>query len=195
MKKTTGITRETVKRFMIDAGAVYLNYGEKDERRLGATRGGNSFNVEQEVKIIEIDGAKGPTKGARRVTEVTAQIIANLIEMTAENFRNAIAGADMEPYPDESAATHDSIRRTREIGDSDYIKNVALVGNISGTTTPIICIIENALADGNLELTTEDREEAGLEVQFTGHFDPEDMATEPWEIRYPKMDPNSGSED
>lgn len=185
MARETGITTETVKRFIVDAGAVYFNYGETDERKAGATRGGNSFVIEQDVKEVEMDGAKGAVKGARRVIEVRPRITTNLIEMTAENFKKALAGADSTAYPDGTATTHDSIRRNREIKETDYIKNVALVGNISGTDTPIICIIENGLADGNLELSTEDKEEAGLEIQFTGHFDPADMDAEPWEIRFP----------
>jgi hypothetical protein len=188
--RETGITTETVKRFLVDAGAVYFNYGiAGTERKAGATRGGNSFVVEQDIKEVEMDGAKGPVKGARRVIESRARITANLIEMTADNFKKALAGADSAAYPDDLAKTHDSIRRTREITDADYIENIALVGNISGTNTPIILIIENALADGNLELSTEDKEEAGLEIQFTGHYDPADLDTEPWEIRFPTMAP------
>lgn len=188
MPRETGITTETVKRFIVDAGAVYFNYGvQGSERKAGATRGGNSFVVEQDVKETEMDGAKGPVKGARRVIESRARITTNLIEMTADNFKKALAGADSTQYPDATAATHDSIRRSREITDADYIENIALVGTISGTDTPIICIIENALADGNLELSTEDREEAGLEIQFTAHYDPADLDTEPWEIRFPVM--------
>jgi hypothetical protein len=69
----------------------------------------------------------------------------------------------------------------------DYISNVAIVGTINGTDEPIIVMIENALADGNFEIGQEDKEEATLEVQFTAHFDPEDVNEnrEPWEIRFP----------
>jgi len=187
--KQHGVTKETVKRFLVDAGAVFVNYGETDERKLGATRGGNSFTVEQEVREMEIDGVKGKVKGARRVISVSAAIVANLIEMTAENFKLALAGLDSTDYPDTAAKTHDSLRRNREIADSDYLKNIALVGNISGTDTPIILMIYNALADGNLELSTEDKNEAGLEVTFSAHFDPADLEvgddTEPYEIRFP----------
>lgn len=186
MGRETGITTETVKRFIVDAGAVYFNYGIiGSERKIGATRGGNSFVIEQDIKVIEMDGAKGPVKGARRVIESRAAITANLIEMTADNFKKAIAGSDSAAFPDAAAKTHDGIRRNREILNTDYIENVALVGNISGTNTPIILIIENALADGNLELSTEDKEEAGLEIQYTGHYDPAELDNEPWEIRFP----------
>lgn len=187
--KTHGITKETVNRFIVDAGAVYVNLGETDQRPIGATRGGSTFTVEQDVRVIEMDGAKGEVKGARRVIEVHVRLTANLLEMTSENFQLALAGAEAAPYPDATAATHDSITRTRDILASDYIENIALVGKISGTDENIICICKNALADGNLEIGTADKEEGTLEIQFTGHFDPENLDVEPWEIRFPKTAP------
>lgn len=187
MTKYHGITTETVKRLFVDAGAVYLNYDETDERLLGATRGGNTFTIEQEVREIEIDGARGPVKGLRRVVSVRAQIVANLLEMTTENLKAALAGATVEEN-----GTHDIITRKLTIKDSDYLKNVALVGEISGSQEPVICIVKNALSDGNFSVNTADKDEAGLEVTFTGHFDPENLDEEPWEIRFPKITTSGG---
>ena len=78
-RKTAGVSSASVQNFVIDAGAVYVNLGEVDERLLGATRGGNSFEIEQDVKLVEIDGVKGASMGARRVIESNARIVANLI--------------------------------------------------------------------------------------------------------------------
>jgi hypothetical protein len=190
-RKTHGITTETTKRFAIDSGAVFLNLGEATgERLLGATRGGNTFTVEQEIKIIEVDGSKGPLKGARRIIESTAKIKANLLELTTANIMLAIAGATATNWTDETSTpatnTHDEIRRVRNLSDIDYIKNIAIVGRVSGTNENIICMVYNALADEGLELAFEDKEEGVLEVTFTAHFDPNDLDTEPWAIRFPK---------
>ncbi len=187
----TGITTQTLKRFLIDAGAVYLNYGETSERILGATRGGNQFVVEQDVKEIEMDGAKGPVKGGRRIIEVRARIVVNLLEFTADNLKLALAGSEITDYPSSLAKTHDSITRTRDIIDSDYIGNVALVGDIIGADSPFIGIIKNALAVENMELSTEAREEGVLEVTFEAHFDPDALEDEPWEIRFPIIESES----
>lgn len=189
-RKTHGITTETTKRFAIDSGAVFLNLGETGERLLGATRGGNTFTVEQEIKIIEVDGSKGPLKGARRIIESTAKIKANLLELTTANIMIAIAGATATNFTDITSApatnTHDEIRRVRNLSDLDYIKNIAIVGKVSGSAENIICLVYNALADEGLELAFEDKEEGVLEVTFTAHFDPADLDTEPWAIRFPK---------
>ena len=188
MTKYHGITTETVKRLFVDAGSVYVNYVEPDERLLGATRGGNTFTIEQDVREIEVDGARGPVKGLRRIIEVRAQIVANLLEMTAENLKAALAGATVEEN-----GTHDIITRKLTIKDSDYLKNVALVGEISGSQEPVICIVKNALADGNFSINTADKDEAGIDITFTGHIDPEYLDEEPWEIRFPKMAGGGGS--
>lgn len=94
----TGITSSTPDRIIIDAGAVYLNYGLANQRLLGATRGGNEFNLNRVVKNIEADGLKGAVKGMKRVTEVNPQITANLIELSVENLIAAIAGAEQSDY-------------------------------------------------------------------------------------------------
>jgi len=191
-RKTNGLTKETVDRFVIDAGAVYLNVGEVDERLLGATRGGNEFTIDQDIKLIEIDGVKGATMGARRIVESNATLKVNLLELTSENIMLAIAGADATDYTDPSiepaptGASHDRIRRTRNISDMDFIKSISVVGKISGSAENIIVTIYNALSDDSFELSFEDREEGVLEITFTAHYDPENVEEEPWSIDFPK---------
>ena len=94
MTVKTGISADTSDRIMIDAGAVYLNYGLGSQRLLGATRGGNEFNLNRTSKNIEIDGLKGAVKGLKRIIEVNPQITANLLELSVENLIAAIGGAN-----------------------------------------------------------------------------------------------------
>jgi len=96
MTVKTGISSSTPDRIVIDAGAVYLNYGLANQRLLGATRGGNEFNLNRVTKNIEADGLKGAVKGMKRVTEVNPQITANLLELSVDNLIAAIAGASQE---------------------------------------------------------------------------------------------------
>ena len=191
-RKSAGVSSASVQNFVIDAGAVYVNLGEPEERLLGATRGGNSFEIEHDIKLVEIDGVRGPSMGARRVVESNARIVANLLEITTENLLLAIAGADATDYTDTSIEpaplepTHDMIRRTRNISDIDFIKNIAIVGRVSGSEENIICMVYNALSDEGFSLGLEDREEGVLEVTFTAHYDLDDVDTEPWAVMFPK---------
>ena len=189
--QTHGITTETVHRFVLDAGACYLNYGEEDEVLLGATRGGNIFLVEQDVKIMDVDGARGPLKGARRIITIRPRITANLIEIDTAALLAMLPGSAEADYPSTEAKTHDSIKRIRDIIDGDYLTNVAIVGKVSGADEDLICIVKEALSDENMQLAMVDKDEGVIAVTFTGHFNPADLTEEPWEIRYPVISEES----
>lgn len=90
-----GVSTDSADRILIDAGAIYLGFIDADSpgTLLGATRGGNTFELVRTIRRMEVDGAKGPVKGMRRIEEVVATIRANMLELTAENLRRAIAGA------------------------------------------------------------------------------------------------------
>lgn len=192
MNPRHGITTETLENLLLDEGAVFINYGMDSVRLLGATNEGNSFVVEQEVREIPLAGARGPVKGGRRIITVSPKMTVNLQEITTENLLLALPGAEAADYPGSGEigsgeeATYDSITRNRNIQLTDYVENVALVGEVSGSGEPCICIIKNALAGGNLELALKDKAEAVLKIEFQGHFDPANLDEEPWEIRYPK---------
>jgi hypothetical protein len=186
-RPTTGLTATSVQSFLVDSGAVYLNFGETDERVLGATRGGNVFTVEQDIRLVEIDGIKGATKGARRVIESNARITARLMELTSANLLIALP-ATTSTVTNEAGitgTTHNMLRRTREIISADYYKNIAIVGKVAGTTKNFVGIIYNPLADGGFTIEQIDRDESVVEIQFTAHYDVATITTEPWAILTP----------
>ncbi len=187
---SNSITHETTQNLLLDAGVVYINYGlgeGQGERILGATEGGNTFTIEREIKEIEVDGTRGKTKGLRRIIGEDAKLVVNLKEMSAENIALALAGSIVSDFPSVTA-THEEVRSTGDVSDSDYIDNVALVAKISGSNVPVVCIVENALSDGNFEIGTSHNDEAVIPVTFSAHYDPEDVTeTVPFAVRYPKM--------
>lgn len=178
----SAITTETKDRFVLDAGACFLNYGEANQRPLGATRGGATFTIEQDVRIIEIDGAPGPVKGQRRIVAVRAMASFQLLEFGVDNLKILL------PSVTETDLTHhkELKRVTQEIGDDQYITNVAIVANVSGKAQRFIGILDNALLTANVSLATQHQNESVMPCECEAHFDPADMATEPWRIRWPK---------
>lgn len=185
MARTTGVTNKTSKRIVIDSAAIYVNYGEDDERLLGATEGGATFLLEQTIRMPEIDGLPGPLAGTRRVTNVVAQITTQLMELTTENLLLCITGATAADS-EEVTPLHEVITRASYVfADTLHVTNIAVVGRVSGTNTPIVCMIKNAIADGNVEIGFVDDDEAKPEITFTGHFTADDLENEPWEIRNP----------
>jgi len=183
MSRQHGITAETYERLVIDAGAVYKNYvsAEDPGTLLGATRGGSVFAVETELREMPVDGAKGPVKGDKRIIKVTASLECNFIESTTEIFKRMIPGSTSTAFGE----THDDITRALALAASDYLTNVVIIGQVSGSEEAVVLMIENAMADGKMSLSLSDNDEAVNKIKFIGHFDPDDLDAEPWLIRFP----------
>src|SRR4051812_22507822 len=135
MARQTGVSASTPFNLLVDAGAVYINYGELNERLLGATRGGNTFRVNQDFRSIEADGIPGAINAMTRIINVEVMMTARMLELSAENLLLAFPGATNTPaaiVPPATESVHQSIRRARNIQASDFMTNVALVGTIQG---------------------------------------------------------------
>lgn len=184
MARQHGITSNTYKRFIIDSGAVYKNYDESGEALLGATRGGNTFTMEQEIRDMPVDGAKGRVKGHNRITRVNAIIVANFLEVSADILNLAFPGSSVADFG--SPKTHDQVTRSLAIALSDYVTNIAIIGEVTGGAANANgIIIDNALVTENIEVGHVDNDESVLSLTFTAHFDPADLDTEPWRFRFP----------
>lgn len=179
--KKTGATSTSTQRYVLDSGVIVINYGEADERLIGATQEGVTYTLEQDVRQVEIDGHRGPVQGARRVISETARITGGILEMTSENLQSIIFGSDIQ-----SLTNHEEVRRQQDLPNaSDYLTNVALLGRVQGSANDFIGILYNALNDGGFELETEDEGELTMAVQFTAHTPPDEPDVSPWAIRFP----------
>jgi len=186
MARRHGITADTYKKFIIDAGAVYTGFTNFSSlgTLLGATRGGSSLTIEQEVKDMEVDGARGPVVGSRRITMVKATLTVNFIEHTLANLKRALVGADSAAFE----TSWDAITRALVIEDADFLTDITLVGEVSGDSGGMAIKLDNVIADGNFELTFADKEEGVVSMALTAHFEPTDLDTEPWTIYWPNED-------
>lgn len=192
--KMHALTANLPESIIFDAGVLYKNFTSPSDpgEVLGATRGGSEFNLNAEIREIEVDGAPGPVKGLKRWTRVAPTITINLLSITKDNLLMAIPGAKDAPggdgFEDYDVITSGTIK------DEHYFDNIALVAR-TGAGKPIIFVIENALADGNLSMAFNDQDEANPSVTFAAHFDPADLETQedlfenlPFKIYYPKKE-------
>jgi len=182
-----GITATTYQNLIIDSGAIYKNYGEANELLIGATRGGNTFTVEQEIREMEVDGAHGAVINSERVVRSAPKIVANIIEFSADLIQMAFPGSTTADFG--SPKTHDAITRAVRIASTDYFTNITIIGETTRSASQYVqCSILNALSMEGFELSFTDKEETVATVTFMGHFAATDLATEPWRIRYPVSD-------
>jgi hypothetical protein len=166
--------------FVIDSGAVFLNYGETDELLIGATRGGNVFSIETDYTDMGYDGAFGTVKGAKFVSRVKAVLTVNLIEFTSDTLRRAFPGSTRTLY-----GSQYSIARAADVLFSDYHTNVTLVGEVWKSNRPVICTVYNALIDGPVEIGMAEGNEATIKLRFTGHYLIDNMEEDPWMVSWP----------
>lgn len=180
---TTGFSVNTSKHLILDAGAVYKNYGLENEAIIGATSGGNEFDVKPKFRQIQVDGVKAANaKGLQVIDSVAITMKCNFLEATEEILAMAL-NADI--VSDSTNSGYNDIVPRASISDSDYIDNIALVTTISGSGRPIIIILKNVLSLDGLQIKTEDSKNITLPVTFTASADPSNPQAIPYEIHYP----------
>lgn len=173
--KKTGYAKSTPQSFIVNAGAIYKNLKWNKEtqqwegERFGATAGGNKLVVEQEYRTIEIDGVFTAAVGQKVLQSQTASLTVNAKELTAENMRMAINGVVIKGDGESAPVDYSVLSAKGKLENKDYIKNLGLVGTVSGTDKPIIIILDNALCTSGLEFETKDNEEAVVEMTFEAH--------------------------
>lgn len=90
----TAISTNTANHLILDAGLVYLDYGEGTQRLLGATDGGNVFKETQVTRNISLDNKFGDRyKGLVRIVSRDAELTVNLKEMSGITLQHVILGS------------------------------------------------------------------------------------------------------
>ena len=189
----TGFTANTAKKLLLDAGAFVHNYDPttdtwdtiKDTMVIGATQGGGSFSAVPTVRRIEIDGVKGAAKGLEALDEWVVTITANVKEVSADTIALALASSTSAPA--EKPEGYTKISANNAIALDDYLDNIAWIGRLSGSQTPVIIVVKNALNTNGLSLTMADKAEGVIALTFTGHYDPENLDSPPFDIYYPEV--------
>lgn len=193
MAKTySGYTADTAENLLLDAGAFFVNYDVTTDtfetavtagKLLGATRGGGSFSAVPQVRAIEVDGVKGAAKGLTVIDSWEVKISANVLEVTLDGLKTALAASEVDTTTNED---YDILKAKNYIELTDYIDNITFVGKKSGTVDPIIIQVYNALNTAGVTLTTADKGEAVIAMEFQGHYDAAELDNPPFAVFYPK---------
>ena len=193
--KKTGYTKNTPKSYIIDAGAVYANltWNETSSKwegdPMGATSGGNKLTITREFREVEVDGVKSRAKGLKILRSQNADLEINVKELTAENIARALGATITQGDGTNAPAGYKIITSGGAVKLTDYLKNIAVVGTVSGTNDPIIVILDNALCTSGLELELKDDDEAVVPMKFEAHADEGQVEnlTLPARIYYPTV--------
>ena len=197
IQSQTGYTENTPKHYLIDAAVVYKNVtyaevGGFTGSLVGATQGGVSVNIEQEYRHPEVDGTAvvdGKIEGNVILQRAAASAVINLKEITAANLGLSLNSAPVDAGANEAPTGYKKITTKRKVAAGDYLTNLAIVGTISGSTQPIVAILDKALCKGGVEIGTTESGETVLELTFEANATVAQLAAEefPWRIYYPPI--------
>ena len=197
-KAYSGINKDTTKHIQLDAGAFFKNFDPATDtyasakaagKCLGATQGGGEFSAVPTLRTIEVDGAVGRVRGLVDIESWEVSIGATVLETTVETLKLALAAATSETSSTPTGYT--AIKGKAGIADSDFVENIAWVGNISGSDSPLIIIVKNVLNEGGLSYSMTPKGEGKVSLKFyayNGLADYEnDTVAPPFEIYYPDI--------
>lgn len=187
----SGYTKTSSENFMINAGTIVVNVEWDDDTKsftgtpLGATSDGTKVNIEQKYRKIAVDGTGHvDVQNLWVLDEAHATVGAKLKELTAENMALGLNGtknksADYDGYTE--------IKSKRYLEEGDYIKNMAIVGKLTGSEKPIIILLDNVLTTSAFALETKDGDEAAIDYEGTANASFEQLQNDefPWTILYP----------
>lgn len=193
--KITGLTANTPKNLLLDAGAFFLNYdptkdtlATSQSKLIGATQGGGSFSAVPTVRQHEVDGAPANTKGLETIDGWVVTMVANVKEVTITSLKTALGAVKVEATIAGGPEGYSKIKGKDKIEDSDYSDNITWIGKLKGSEKPVMIVISNALSVNGLNLTVADKNEAVIPITLTGHYTLDDLETPPYEIIYPNAE-------
>lgn len=202
MKTYSGFTTDTAKSLVLDAGAFFKNFtvgtdtfesAKTAGKLIGATIGGGEFAAVPEIRQVEVDGVKGKAKGLEIVDSWDVHINATVLEIKESVLKDALCASDAA---DSTTATdYREITARNNIELTDYIDNITWVGTLSGSDNPVIIQIYNALDLAGLTLTTQDKNQSSVTMEYSGHYKQDDLDTPPFKIFYPKAETDDSTED
>ena len=189
-KVFSGFNAKTAEKLLLDAGAFFKNFvvgtdtfdsAVTSNKLLGATSGGGSFSAVPTIRQIPIDGIKGTAKGMSVIDDWVVTLMANIKEVSPESIQLALGAATIE----NGTKGYKVITANNYIEDTDYVDNIVWVGKLSGSNTPVIIEVKNAISLGGITLNMADKSEGLIPTTFTGHYDATDLDTPPFAIHYP----------
>ena len=189
----TGITSNTAKKLLLDAGAFFKNYNltktydENKTALIGATQGGGSFSAVPTVRKIEVDGAKENVKEFQTIDGWVVTLTANAKEVTADNMALALGATSTASATETGVTGSTKITGNVDFAPADYLENITWAGRLSGSDKPVIIVVKNAMSLNGLSMTMADKAEANIPITITGHYSVDDLDTPPFEIYYPTV--------
>ena len=178
----TGLRPKSFQHLQTDAGAFLKNFNwrehetydalleailaalDMEDKSVGATIGGGSFQCTPTIRNREADGMRYPIVGSTVNDMWTVKLTGTMKEIRPQNFKDALICADMETN---EAGNITTIKVRTDIEESDYIPSLCWVGDTSKGF--VLIDLENALNLTGANFTFQDKGEGSLPFEFQAH--------------------------
>jgi hypothetical protein len=175
----SGYTENTLENVTSGAGVVFKNFDLATDtvesaraKIISATQGGVKVKVEfPSAWDREIDGVPANSVGMREREECKPTVTMTLAEVASPQvLADALGAALVEDATAPSG--YKKITPKWDVEVSDYLQNIAVVTTRKGSNDPLIIVIDNPLSTEGFELATASKSGGGMEVTFTGNYNP-----------------------
>jgi hypothetical protein len=154
---------------------------------MGATSGGSSIKITNEIKDLEIDGVIVPVKGLALMAGGGGEAEVNFAELTPDIIKHTALAEVLDENSDGYVEGFDCFQTKGTIEDGDYVENLGFVGWTADKSKQIIVIMDYALGKGGLQLEPKNKENAVVKGAFTAYADmKKDLSRVPVRVYYTK---------
>lgn len=188
-----GITAATPSNIPFGAGTWFRNLKWEAETGwtgtvLGATSGGSSIKIVNEIKDIEIDGALALAMGLAFMQGGSGEAEVNFAELNTDILKYTTLGEVLSEGEEGYVEGFDCIQTKNAIVAGDYVENLGFVGYTADQSKMIIVILDYALCKSGFQLDPKAKENSVIKATFTayGGIDT-DLDKVPIRIYYPNV--------
>ena len=188
--RITGYRKETLRSLTTGAGVCFENFNLATDTyetgtKMGATSGGVSVSIEYpDAWDREIDGLPSNSIGLHECEFVKPTVKASFVEVANTSVLKSGLGAASV-----AAATapdgYKVVKPLADINTSDYLENITIFTQTTGTGAPLIIVVKNPLSTEGFEFATESKAGGSIEMTYTGNFDPLKLDEAPIEFYVP----------
>jgi len=167
------VSSSTAANLVVGAGDVFL-----DAADVGATMDTNSFAVETEWYVPDLNGVPGELQGTRYKSSETVRLGVTIVELSGTKIIAALPGWDTATAGTITTVDTDD---TRRVPSADYHDWILQVDGLDGVQYNFYA--DNAINDGGVSFEASDDGTMGMHAELISTWDGADMTTSPFRIK------------
>lgn len=167
------VSSSTASNLVIGAGDVFL-----DGADVGATQESNSFAIETEWTVPELNGVPGELQGIRYKQSEHVRLGVTVAELTSAKLLAVWPGANSAVVGTITTIDSDD---TRRIATADYHDWILQVDGLDGKQFNFYA--DNALNEGGLEMEASDDGNLSYRAELMSTWDGADLTASPYRIK------------